>query len=215
MIKYIFPLIALILGLLIVFLPHFMRMNQSDNKFSLLNSFPFETPIDYRTRIIYLLLFGLFTLMCAESYSSALFIPSKNIGMISALILFIISDIAMFGSICFTLEYYRYHIIADAIFFVTKIGAGLTLCITCLTSELYIEFTLWISIVIGVISLICLGLLFIPKLKKWMYLEKSEMNGHVTYIRPKVSILALVEWIFIIAEIVIMLLLVINGVLLM
>lgn len=46
-----------------------------------------------------------------------------------------------------------------------------------------------------------------------MYLEKSEENGKTIYVRPKNSILAIYEWMFIFAHGLNMILLAINGIL--
>jgi len=72
------------------------------------------------------------------------------------------------------------------------------------------EFNMVIGIIMGVLGFILLALLFIPQLKKWMYMDKVEENGTTIYIRPKVCSLAIVEWIFFLAQLINMILLIIN-----
>ena len=64
-----------------------------------------------------------------------------------------------------------------------------------------------LAIVLFVIAGILLLTLIISPLKKWMYLEKKEENGIITYHRKKLSILPFMEWVFLGADLLLVILL--------
>ena len=180
-----------------------------------MNFFPCEIPNKVNEKIILVIIASFFVLLSAEGYIANFFINSRHIGLISATVLLCISNVAFIATLYFGLDQYKYHIIADVVYFVGMIGGLASVCFTVLTSDLHIEFNMIIAIIFGVIAVGLLISLFTPKLKNWMYLEKSEVNGKAYYVRPKISILAFIEWIFFFVNVLINVLLLVNGILYM
>jgi len=212
MLKLIFPIVALLLGLSIIILPQitYRRRINSEFKFSYLNCFPYEVVLNYAQRVILLGFGTLFVMFATQSYV-ATFIKCTNPMYYSGLFLELVSLIVFLGILSFGLDYYKTHIVMDVIFFLTQIGADIMFLIAVLTRDYFpAEFNVVIGIIMGVIGFILLVLLFIPQLKKWMYMDKVEENGTTIYIRPKVCSLAIVEWIFFLAQLINMILLIIN-----
>lgn len=76
------------------------------------------------------------------------------------------------------------------------------------------EYPLFLGIVSSIFLVIILLLLINPKLYRWMYLDKVEENGEIVLKRPKVMLLPLYEWIFMVLTIVLDLLIVIATLIL-
>lgn len=212
MLKLIFPIIALLLGIAIILLPQitYRRRINKDLKFSYLNCFPYEVVLNYAQRVILLALGTLFVMFATQSYI-ATFIKCTNPMYYSGLFLQIVSLVVFLGILYFGLDYYKTHIVMDVIFFLTQIGANIMFLVAVLTRNYFpTQINMVIGIIMGVIGLILLILLFIPQLKKWMYMDKIEENGTTLYVRPKVCSLALVEWIFFLSQLVNMILLIVN-----
>jgi len=212
MLKLFFPIVALLLGISILVLPQitYRRRINDDVKFSYLNCFPYEVVITYTQRVILLALGTLFVMFATQSYISTI-IRCTNPMYYSALLLQVVSLVVFLGTLSFGLDYYKTHIIMDVIFFLTQIGGDIMLLVAVVTRGYFpYEFNMVIGIIMGVLGFILLALLFIPQLKKWMYMDKVEENGTTIYIRPKVCSLAIVEWIFFLAQLINMILLIIN-----
>lgn len=213
MLKLFFPIIALILGISIILLPKmtYRLKGKGDNtKFSYLNCFPYEVVLNYTQRIVLLALGTLFVMFATQSYILT-FIKCTNPMYYSGLFLELISLIVFLGILYFGLDYYKTHIVMSVIFFLTQIGADVLFFVAVMFKDYYpLEFNKVIGIIMGVIGLILLVLLFIPQLKKWMYMEKTEENGTTIYVRPKVCSLAVVEWIFFLTQLINMILLIVN-----
>ena len=78
---------------------------------------------------------------------------------------------------------------------------------------MHLEIVTPIAVIMGVLGLIQLMNLLIPKLKDWMLLDKTEIDGHVTYVRPKTNSLCIVEWLYVVFELMNIILLLINNIL--
>lgn len=72
-----------------------------------------------------------------------------------------------------------------------------------------LDYPIFLGIVTSVFLVIILLLLINPKLYKWMYLDKVEENGEMVLKRPKVMLLPLYEWIFMVLTILLDLIIVI------
>jgi len=124
----------------------------------------------------------------------------------------IVSYIVFLGNFTFGLDHYKTHIIMDLVSFLTQIAASVTVFIAVLTNNIYPgEINFVIAIIMGVVGILLFLLLFIPQLKKWMYLDKCESDGKTIYVRPKYCALSIVEWVFFIAGLFNLALLLINS----
>lgn len=211
MLGIIFPALSLALfaGLLIV-----TFTVKREEKYDLRRYFPFEAVSTLKppVRMWFILLVGLTAGLMAESYLLAFWDLSFMLGKV-VLVFYVVSVILMFALFTVSLYSYRVHLILSTVFFVTTvIGSFLTLTTALIGYDSLIRFNLPLAAVMALVGLVLLIILFVPKLKYWMYLEKSEENGKTVYVRPKVSILSLYEWIFVLAHALNMLLLLIQGI---
>ena len=69
------------------------------------------------------------------------------------------------------------------------------------------QFPIALSYVLFVIAAGLLASLIFTPLKKWMYLEKEEKDGTVRYYRKRISILPIMEWIFLLSNVLLIILL--------
>jgi hypothetical protein len=212
MIKWIFPLVSIILALGIVLFP-FFSFHKKDERYSFARYFPCEMASSLKDKIILLGLGTLFSMCAAESYVSNLFLCRSPI-FLTAMILEILSLLALLAVLAYGLDYLKIHIIADLIFAIGEGMGDVSLLLGVLIDEeKHYPFSLALGVVMGLVGLALLVLLFLPKLKRWAYLDKSEEDGKVVYVRPKVSPLALIEWIYLFGQIFNLILLAVNGIL--
>lgn len=216
MLKIIFPVLAvffagLILACRYLFAP--ARAKSGLDKFSYLNSFPCEMAYANKERNW---LFSLVTLFVAAS----LFTYASNIteigGVIeiSALILYALSAFCFLGLFIVGLDNYRIHLGLTIVYVIGQIGGNAMLLayyFFYLQTGIVEFYVPEIGIGTGILALIQIILLFIPQLKKWMYLEKSEQNGKTFYLRPRFNALASLEWFFFFSQIILMIIFIING----
>jgi hypothetical protein len=206
MLSWLFPLLGLILGLVIVILPSLLFKGKGE-RYSYLRYFPCELASSLKGRVILLtvsLLFG-FSGSLAFVYN---LINCRSGLFITSWILEALSFFAFIGVLLYGLDNYKAHIISDALFFVGEAGGDLALLFALLFSQgRHYDFNEPIQIIFGILGLFLLCLFFLPKLKKWSYLEKSEEDGKTVYVRPKVSPLALLEWVFLLGQLLNMVLL--------
>ena len=93
MIKYIVPCVAILAIIVFILSPKLYRAKNKEEEFSYLNYLPVEAPITYKQKIINIFLTGVLAFLCAESYVSSLLVTSlTNVGLISSLILFVVSS---------------------------------------------------------------------------------------------------------------------------
>ena len=178
--------------------------------FSFLNCFPYEVVTNYRERIWILVVGAIFVMFAGQTYI-ATFVQCHNSMYQSVMYLAIVSYIVFLGNFSFGLDHYKTHIIMDLVSFLTQIGASVSLFIAVIPNNVYPgEINSIIAIIMGVVGILLFLLLFIPQLKKWMYLDKCENNGKTIYVRPKYCALAIVEWIFYIAGLFNLALLLVN-----
>ena len=214
MLKIVFPIISLFLLVLLVSLAIVANKKVRKESFSLRSFFPFETLTELKTTpsILLFCLIAIFMASTVESYILTFFNLPTIVGKATAMFLSI-ATIFILTAFAINLVDYKKHVICDVMLFAfTSLGMILAF-FTTLDNEVIYKFNFVIGIIMGVIGLGLLISLFVPKLKSWMYLEKSEEDGKTVYVRPKNSILAIYEWIFIFAHGLNMILLAINGIL--
>lgn len=212
MTSWLFPLLALAIGIGIFLYPAFAYIKvEKDSKYSFLNCFPCEMARTPNQKGIVICLVMLFVMLASEAYASN-FAMVRRTSFYSSLVFEVLSCLGFLGVVIFTLDHYKAHVIFDVIFFLAEIGGNINTFIGYLINmEEHITFDYYISIVFGIMGAILIIILLLPQLKRWMFLEKSEEDGKVVYVRPKVSSLALTEWVFFAAHLVNMILLLINA----
>lgn len=196
MINLIFGIISLSLGLVICLLPIFVNTKKP---FSVLNSFPCELEINNKRMFSYLLL--VFTFISGICFIT----DNMSINTVQVIILIIlecISVISFFLMFVTPLNFYKYHLIFTTIFFMSSIGSNLgmfidkMIYISAINGPIIFDVSIIASFIFGAIGLIQIALLFLPQLKNWSKLEKSEENGKVIYVKPKFNALAFLEWFY-------------------
>lgn len=127
-------------------------------------------------------------------------------------ILFPLSALFLYISNILPLNYYKSHLIFSILaFFFFSTASFLTGLIPFVSgSTLETFYNKPIQFIIGAIGLICFASLLNPKLANWAKMEKTEVNGKVIYVRPRINFYALYEWIYLILMAVVSLLLFIN-----
>jgi len=206
--KWLFPILALAVGIVIILLPLMLDIKvEKENRYSYLNCFPCEMAKSQTQRGIVIIAVMIWVMLAAESYAYN-FISVRRVSFYSAMILQIISSLGFLAAVIFGLDHYKAHVISDVFFFLGEIGGNVTVLIGYLSNQgQHIVFNMPIAVIFGILGGILIIVLLMPQLKRWKYMQKSEENGKVVYIRPKVSSLALTEWIFFLGHIINMVLL--------
>ena len=127
-------------------------------------------------------------------------------------ILFPLSALFLYISNILPLDYYKSHLIFSVLaFFLFATESFLTGLIPFVSgSTLENFYNKPIQFIIGAIGLICFASLLNPKLANWAKMEKTEVNGKVIYVRPRINFYALYEWVYLLLMAVVSLLLFIN-----
>lgn len=200
-IGFIFPTIALILTLNFIISPLYLfnAGKGREEKYSYLRYFPCEiASASKMRRKVILIVNG--TLMCASlalAYSMGLAGLPHPV-FVSAMILYLISAVSLFFIIAYSLENYKGHLIAFSISYVTFWGGDIMMGLMFfLRQDRLYDFSPYIELVLGILGLLLIVPMFLPQLKHWANLEKSEENGKVIYVRPKISPLGFLEWLLI------------------
>ncbi|MFA6860792.1 MAG: hypothetical protein WCR56_00165 [Bacilli bacterium] len=117
--------------------------------------------------------------------------------------LFAFSSLSLLVSNLLSLSQYKAHIAFAAASFFSFAFA----CILCsfttvmpgaaLNPE---DINVVIEVIIGVIGFFSFFALFNKKLLNWCKMDRTEENGAVYYVKPKVNFFALYEWIYLISE---------------
>ena len=104
-----------------------------------------------------------------------------------------------------SLKYYHIHLIVSALCF------GLTVINYVICGIFVLTDTHMYSNVLAyflfALALILLIVLIVSPLKRWMYLEKEEKDGTTRYYRNKIAVLPFMEWLFILSNVILVLLL--------
>ena len=183
--------------------------------YSFLNQFPYELQnnetMKYSTvfRVIAALfgasfiVFGVYLFMFKDMYNTVKIMHDYVLGT-----LFIVDGVAMFSIFTLTLRKYRQHLIMTSTLFASTITlfAYLGFFVFVDPREIY---HLSLGIISFIVAAALLATLLITPLKKWMYLEKEEVDGRITYHRKRISILPFMEWIFILVNVLLVILLMI------
>lgn len=179
--------------------------------FSFLNQFPYELQdnptMKYSLpfRIAAACFGGLYAVFGVYSFFFLNMYGAKLLSDYILGCLFIVVGIAIFFEFVFTLKDYRKHLMSTSVLFAgtVVICAYAGFFILSDPRETYADALAYIMFVLA--AALLASLLFTP-LKKWMYLEKEESDGHVTYHRKRLSILPFMEWIFLAANVLIVVL---------
>lgn len=196
--------IIVILGL-VNYSTRYSDTPDKDN-FSFLNQFPYELQdnptMKYNLyfKIVASLFgaafatFGMYIFFFADPYAG------KTITEIILGIIFIILGIILFGEFSITLKNYRLHLITTSSLFAFTVCNFLLYGYYILAEAELLYSSVLAYILFALAAILLASLIFTP-LKKWMYLEKEEKDGSIHYYRKRISILPLMEWIFILANI--------------
>lgn len=212
MISLVFSSISFIIGLGICL---FFLFSNKKKDYSIFNCFPFEMSETFKSYLVLLVLVFLFVLSSSISYVTNLGLDSYILS-ISSIILEIIGLIGILIIFMFKLDYYKFHLIGAILLFIGTIGGNLSIGINYfinLSLSNPFNFNSVIAIVLFIIGILQLGLVFIPQLKTWSSLQKTEENGKTIYIRPKFNGLTFLEWVFIYSQVLSLGLLIINSIL--
>lgn len=220
MIRYILALIFILLFVVMIFVgianynSRYSDLPQKDG-YSFLNQFPYELQnnetMKYSSifRVIAALfgasfiVFGVYLFMFKDMYNVIKIMHDYVLG-----ILFIIDGVSMFSIFTLTLKKYRPHLIMTSLLFASTITlfAYLGFFVFVDPREIY---NITLGIIAFVIAAALLVSLIVTPLKKWMYLEKEEVDGRITYHRKRISILPFMEWLFILVNVLLVVLLII------
>lgn len=220
MIRYILALIFILLFVVMIFVgianynSRYSDLPQKDG-YSFLNQFPYELQnnetMKYSSifRVITALfgasfiVFGVYLFMFKDMYNVIKIMHDYVLG-----ILFIIDGVSMFSIFTLTLKKYRPHLIMTSLLFASTITlfAYLGFFVFVDPREIY---NITLGIISFVIAAALLVSLIVTPLKKWMYLEKEEVDGRITYHRKRISILPFMEWLFILVNVLLVVLLII------
>lgn len=182
------------------------RINYKQNKqekYSYLNQFPYELQNNSLMKYNFYYRFTLslfFSSLMVLALFTFLFSGIIFLEKVFAIIL-VLNSLFTYLMMTTDMKNYKVHVLASAMVFTLTIASYLFMS--------YLQFRhpdnnfyqplIYVCLVIGII-LICLVLL--PYLKKWMYLKKNkDANGNEVFSRGKVFFLSLIEWIFILSEV--------------
>jgi len=190
--------IAIILGLCLCIYP--CINNKKEDVFSFRNTFVCEVYQDkYHSYIFYSILSLLFVGFACFGFISDSFLTYNANGIIY-LIARIISILAVLGIVLFRLDNYKQNIICSLILILCSTGSEIQLAIdktinlVVSSGNIYINLYAIFAIIMGVVGIVKLILLFLPSVRNWNKMDKSEENGKVIYVRPKFNGLAFLQW---------------------
>lgn len=200
--------------LYIFFLIYANHTVRKEERNSILNSFPYlyyqNMPTSARIFLYVILWMGLLCLGGGDCF----FFTCRSYTTYQTIlaVLFPVECFCLYASNVLSFNYYKIHLFSSALaFFFFATGCLLTGLITFIGgAAINIYYNLPITIIIGVIGLLCFIALFNPKLTNWAKMQKTEENGKVVYIRPKVNFYAFYEWMCLALNIVVSVLLLIN-----
>lgn len=182
------------------------RINYKQNKqekYSYLNQFPYELQNNSLMKYNFYYRFTLslfFSSLMVLALFTFLFSGIIFLEKVFAIIL-VLNSLFTYLMMTTDMKNYKVHVLASVMVFTLTIASYLFMS--------YLQFRhpdnnfyqplIYVCLVIGII-LICL--VFLPYLKKWMYLKKNkDANGNEVFSRGKVFFLSLIEWIFILSEV--------------
>ena len=209
---FVFLLILLSGISLIVFgLLNYASINNGEyqnEKFSFLNQFPYELTSNDTSK--YQLLVKLLAAIFGGSFAVFGIYQFIGLNMYGAKIvndyvlgvIYILIGVSIFLEFVWTLKDYKKHIITSASMFSLTIGLCFYLGYFVIVDPRLTFHSSLIYICFG-LGLILLVTLIVLPFKKWMYLEKKEEDGSISYQRKKVAILPFTEWMFILINIII------------
>ena len=164
------------------------------------NSFPFEF---YRQRnprlrfVLYALVFlSLFFLLLG---TSLYFVTFESIFAYAELVIFGLVAVLMAAGNILPLSSYRSHLLTNlSSFLLLSLGMILFAFQRIVPGAMIFpsEILVPIAVLSGILGFVSFFALFQKKLLNWAKLDKAEENGATYYVKPKVNLLALYEWIY-------------------
>ena len=144
--------------------------------------------------------FGMYLFFFVDPYAF------KSLTEVILGIIFIVIGLNIFFEFSITLKNYKMHLISSSSLF------ALTVCNYALFGYYILieksnQFPIALSYVLFVVAAGLLASLIFTPLKRWMYLEKEEKDGTVRYYRKRISILPIMEWIFLLSNVLLIILL--------
>ncbi len=217
MISLILMLITVVLAITVVVFGLYNYQSQFVNpldkeNFNFLNEFPYEMQDNEKMkhnsifRILVSLYSSSFLVFGLNEFFFLSIEGSKSVHDYIIGSIFVVTAIATLCLFMLDLTKYKQHLFITSVIFTLTV----ILYVYC-GLFVYIDFRHTyneiLAIVLFVIAGILLLTLIISPLKKWMYLEKKEENGIITYHRKKLSILPFMEWVFLGADLLLVILL--------
>ena len=174
---------------------------KQEKKYNFLNSFPYE--MENKDYLWMNLTFrSSLALFCGVSCVGSLlffFIGSEYlISQILSLVI-LLNSFLLVSLFIINMKSYKLHLINSIIFMVLNVLSYFLLAYLPFR-ENFVFYPMWLTIVSIIIGLILLLILLLPSLKNWYILKKEDEDK---YIRGKVFPLAIIEWINIIAYVLI------------
>ncbi len=184
-------------------------LDDDKQSFSFLNQFPYEMQDNVTMKLNFLVrviasLFGAFV----ACYGFYFFLIDgsyhKTLPEYISSCLFLIIGISIFLQFVISLKNYNLHLICSSLCFSFTVINYVICGIFILNEDRYSNALAYILFVVAFVLLV---LLLVTPLKRWGYLEKEEVDGTVRYYRKKLSILPFMEWIFILSNVLLILML--------
>lgn len=217
MIKYIISLVLILIlvSLIIVgVLNYNSRYSSTPDKdsFSFLNQFPYELQANetMKYNLVFRVLASLFG-ACFAAFGMYVFY-FKDITMYKGLAeyfsgaFFIVLGISMYLTFVLSINNYKLHLANTSIMFSFTMINYVVVGIYIIT-DIRNTYSNGLGYLLFVVAICLLASLIFTPLKRWAYLEKEEKDGTVHYYRKKLSILPFMEWIFIISNVLLVVLL--------
>lgn len=221
MIRFIISLLICLLSVLTLIcgLINYNSRNTKDDEkesFSFLNQFPYEMQGDesMRYNAIVKILSTLVALGVATFGVIVFWLNGvggyKPISDYVISILFCFVAFAIVSEFNITLANYKFHLFSTATLFAGSTSLYIYVGLFSILDfrKMFYSALSYILLSIGAIMLLSL---FVVPLKRWMYLEKEEKNGEITYHRKRLSILPFMEWLFIFFDVLLIVLITIFS----
>lgn len=177
------------------------------------NSYPYNFYMNSSLPIRAIQYFTLLVSILCGAIGEAFFFAAYDIStMYFLMALFPIAFICLFISNILSLNYYRSHLILSSVSFVLFSIASIILSFHTIICQFAPEPKIYIPILVlsGLLGFSGLLSLANPKLFSWAKMNKTEENGKTYYVKPKWNFYAFYEWIFLLMQELMVLMLFIN-----
>jgi hypothetical protein len=184
----------IVISFIYIYFSSLLFKREEKKKFSFLNGFPFELVNRTVLFLSIMVLAGLSAIFYIYFFYSAFFILNQPLTLLISLITSAMMVSWIFLLIVSPLKT-KPHLLLSSIFMVlnTSLSSIITYYLVVTPYEKYPDYLPFIT---GLIFIVQIILLINPRVKNWAILEKKEDNGQIEFLRPKVFVLALYEWLF-------------------